>query len=108
VKIKNILRNLIENARKFTYRGKVEVRFQQRENNRVEFVVKDSGIGIKKELLPKIFELFYQIDSSQREHASAGLGLNIVKRLVGAMSGEIDVDSEVGKGTTFRIIFPRE
>ena len=108
VKIKNILRNLIENARKFTYRGKVEVRFQQRENNRVEFVVKDTGIGIKTELLPKIFELFYQIDSSQREHASAGLGLNIVKRLVGAMSGEIDVDSEVGKGTTFRIIFPRE
>jgi signal transduction histidine kinase/DNA-binding NarL/FixJ family response regulator len=108
VKIKEILRNLLENAWKFTRQGKVEIRFRLKKRDRVEFVVKDSGIGIPNELLPKIFELFYQVDSSHKEYVSAGLGLNIVKRLVGAMSGEIDVSSEVGKGTTFRIVFPRE
>jgi len=82
--------------------------FAVKDAERVEFVVKDTGIGIKAELLPKIFELFYQVDPSQKEHASAGLGLNIVKRLVGAMSGEIDVTSEVGRGSVFRVTFPRE
>jgi signal transduction histidine kinase len=61
VKIKKILRNLIENARKFTCRGKVEVRFQPREKDRVEFVVKDTSVGIRDELLPKIFELFTRL-----------------------------------------------
>jgi signal transduction histidine kinase len=72
----------------------------------LEFVVSDSGRGIPAELLPKVFELFFQEDDSHREYASAGLGLNIVKRLVGAMSGEIAVTSEVGRGSTFRVRFP--
>jgi len=108
VKLKEILRNIIDNARKNTVQGKVSLEFAVKDAERVEFVVKDTGIGIKAELLPKIFELFYQVDPSQKEHASAGLGLNIVKRLVGAMSGEIDVTSEVGRGSVFRVTFPRE
>jgi signal transduction histidine kinase/DNA-binding NarL/FixJ family response regulator len=108
VKLKEILRNIIENARKYTMRGKVSLEFAARDVKRVEFVVADTGIGIKAELLPKIFELFYQVDPSQKEHAGAGLGLNIVKRLVGVMSGEIDVTSEVGRGSVFRVSFPRE
>ena len=108
IKIKEVLRNLIENAGKFTRQGRVEVQFRSKKTDWVEFVIKDTGIGIPNELVSKIFELFYQIDSSHQEHASGGLGLNIVKRLVGALSGEIDVKSEVGKGTTFRISLPTE
>jgi len=108
IKLKEILRNIIDNARKYTAHGKVSVEFAVKDAERVEFIVKDTGNGIKAELLPKIFELFYQVDPSQKEHASAGLGLNIVKRLVGAMSGEIDVTSEVGRGSVFRVTFPRE
>jgi signal transduction histidine kinase len=108
VKLKEILRNIIDNARKYTAHGKVSLEFAVKDADRVEFVVSDTGIGIKAELLPKIFDLFYQVDPSQKEHASAGLGLNIVKRLVGAMLGEIDVTSEVGRGSAFRVTFPRE
>jgi signal transduction histidine kinase/DNA-binding NarL/FixJ family response regulator len=106
LKLREILRNLIENSRKFTSTGKVMVHFHELDRERVEFVVADTGRGIRSDLLPKIFELFYQEDSSQREYASAGLGLNIVKRLVSAMSGEISVTSELGKGTTFRVVLP--
>ena len=102
------MRNILENARKYTTHGKVFLEFAVKDAEQVEFIVKDTGIGIKAELLPKIFELFYQVDPSQKEHASAGLGLNIVKRLVGALSGEIDVASEVGRGSAFRVTFPRE
>ncbi|HTN70721.1 MAG TPA: ATP-binding protein [Methylomirabilota bacterium] len=110
LKLKEIFRNLLENARKFTLKGKVEVRFaHQDRDHRVEFVVTDTGIGIKEELLAKVFELFYQVDPTmETEQASAGLGLNIVKRLVAALSGEVEVTSEVGKGTTFRISLPVE
>ena len=108
IKLKEIFRNLLENARKFTPRGKVKVGFVHRKSDpRIEFTVADTGIGIKKEALPKIFELYYQADSTLgTEPVSAGLGLHIVKRLVRAMSGEIDVASEVGKGTTFRFSLP--
>jgi len=106
LKLKEVLRNLIENSRKFTSVGKVMVDFQELDQQHVEFVVADTGRGIRGDLLPKIFELFYQEDSSQREYASAGLGLNIVKRLVSAMSGEISVTSELGKGTAFRVVLP--
>jgi signal transduction histidine kinase len=110
IKLKEILRNLLENARKFTPKGKVQVRFVHQPNERrVEFTVSDTGIGIKKKLLPKIFDLFYQAGPDiEPEYASAGLGLSVVKRLVTAMSGDIDVSSEVGKGTTFRVSLPVE
>jgi len=110
IKLKEIFRNLLENARKFTSRGRVKVGFVHKKmDRRVEFTVADTGIGIKKEALPRVFELFYQADPTlETGPVSAGLGLNIVKRLVTAMSGEIDVSSEVGKGTTFRFSFPME
>ena len=108
-KLKGILRNLVGNARKFTSQGKVEVTFARRDGDRrIEFTVSDTGIGIEKKVLPRIFDLFYQADPTLVvEQASAGLGLNIVKRLVAAMSGEINVLSELGKGSTFRVDFPR-
>jgi len=110
IKLKEIFRNLLENALKFTSHGSVKVGFVHRKRDcRVEFTVTDTGIGIKKEALPRVFELFYQADPTlETGLVSAGLGLNIVKRLVTAMSGEIDVSSEVGKGTAFRLSFPTE
>jgi signal transduction histidine kinase len=69
---------------------------------------RDTGVGISKELLPKIFDMFYQGETAAKDQSAAGLGLNIVKRLVLAMSGQIDVSSEVGKGTTFRVILPTQ
>jgi signal transduction histidine kinase len=108
IKLKEVLRNLLHNARKYTPAGKVTVDFTARDDDMVEFRVRDTGVGISRELLPKIFEMFYQADTTPKDQAAAGLGLNIVKRLVTAMSGRIEVDSEVGKGTTFRIILPKK
>jgi signal transduction histidine kinase len=106
VKLKEVLRNLLDNARKYTQRGKVTVEFAARDEDKIEFCVRDTGVGISSELLPKIFDMFYQADTTAKDQAAAGLGLNIVKRLVLAMSGQIEVSSEVGKGTTFRVILP--
>ena len=108
IKLKEVLRNLLDNARKYTPGGKVTVEFVARDNDTVEFCVRDTGVGINRELLQKIFDMFYQADTTPKDQAAAGLGLNIVKRLVAAMSGHIEVASELGKGTTFRIILPRE
>jgi signal transduction histidine kinase len=108
IKLKEILRNLIDNARKYTPQGKVAVRAAKIGEDRVEFTVSDTGVGVREDLLPKIFDLFYQVSYLDKEKASAGLGLSIVKRLVESLSGEIEVSSEVGKGTTFRIGLPRE
>jgi signal transduction histidine kinase len=105
VKLKEILRNLLDNARKYTTRGKVSIEFTPCGDNRVEFCVRDTGAGISGELLPKIFDMFY---TTAKDHAAAGLGLNIVKRLVLAMSGQIEVSSEVGKGTVFRVVLPTQ
>lgn len=106
VKLKEVLRNLLDNALKFTLRGKVTLGVVEGEGDTVEFIVSDTGVGIQSEHLPKIFDMFYQVDST--DSAAAGLGLNIVKRLITAMSGQIDVNSEPGHGTTFRIRLPKQ
>ena len=109
LRVKEILRNLIDNARKYTAEGKVEVAAREYADGRIEFCVKDTGVGIKPELLPKIFELFYRIDPAvENDRSGSGLGLNIVKRLLELLCGEIQVESEVGKGTSFRVFLPRE
>lgn len=110
LKLKEILHNLISNALKFTKDGKIEVKgCHLKEKDRIELVVQDSGIGIQEEDLPHIFDVFYQVDSSnQREFGGTGLGLNIVKKLVELLQGEIRVESEFGKGSTFYVTLPRE
>jgi signal transduction histidine kinase len=108
VKLKEVLRNLLDNARKYTPSGKVTLEFVERDSDTVEFRVHDTGVGISKDLVPKIFDMFYQADTTAKDQAAAGLGLNIVKRLVVALSGQIDVTSELGKGTTFRVILPTQ
>jgi two-component system phosphate regulon sensor histidine kinase PhoR len=72
-----------------------------------ELLVADSGIGIPKKYLDRIFERFYRIDKARsRELGGTGLGLSIVKHLVASLDGEISVVSEVGIGSEFRVIIP--
>jgi signal transduction histidine kinase len=73
----------------------------------VELAVRDTGIGIPSEAIPRIFERFYQVDSSStRQHGGTGLGLAIVKRILDAHAAPIAVESLPGRGTTFSIRLP--
>ncbi|MEW6298546.1 MAG: ATP-binding protein [Thermodesulfobacteriota bacterium] len=105
-KLKVVLKNLIGNAVKFTERGNITVAARTREEG-VEVSVTDTGIGIPAEMLARIFEPFYQGDSSStRPYGGAGLGLYIVKRLLELLEGTVTVESQVGRGSTFRIWLP--
>jgi len=111
LRIQQVLRNLAANAVKFTERGGVEVwiRLIQNEGSRVwiEFSVRDSGIGIAADKLARIFDPFNQADSSTtRRYGGSGLGLAICHRLVRLMGGEIDVESDEGAGSLFRVRLP--
>ena len=101
VRIKQILTNLINNSIKFTEKGFIEVGYIITDNY-VEFFVKDSGIGIKKEHQSIIFDRFRQIDgSATRKYGGLGIGLSTSKHLVNLMGGEIFVDSTPDFGSNF-------
>ena len=107
-KLKIILRNLVGNAIKFTEKGLIMVRADfDPETQTVGFSVRDTGTGIDEEDMPFIFDMFWQKDKSHT-HAMAGigLGLHIVKRLVEDIVGEIQVESEKGEGSMFRVRVP--
>ena len=104
--IRQILINFITNAIKFTKQGKIEVSVTSQHivhnKHRVRFAVSDTGIGISEEAISKIFDKFTQADqSTTREYGGTGLGMAISKQLVDAMGGEIGVNSEIDKGSTF-------
>jgi len=106
LRIRQVLINIIGNALKFTSEGEVFVQVallqQSGSNCKIEFRVKDTGIGIPKEKLSRLFKAFSQVDSSiTRKYGGTGLGLVICERLVNLMGGEISVESEPGHGTTF-------
>ncbi len=102
-RLKQILNNLISNAMKFTDKGYVEVGYQLLDD-KIEFYVKDTGIGIAPENFDKIFQRFRQGDDyyQSRKYGGTGLGLAIVRGLVEALGGRIWVESELGVGSTFR------
>jgi len=105
--IKEVFSNLISNAINYSPDGgKVEVTVKGLKEY-VEIKVSDTGIGIPKEEIPKIFDKFYRVKDPKARHVKGtGLGLYIVKNIIDAHKGSIDVESEVGKGTTFRILLP--
>lgn len=111
VRINQILVNLAGNAVKFTEKGHVIIKayVHQQDGNRytIGFDIIDTGIGIAKDYVEKIFESFTQAGSDiSRKFGGTGLGLTISKQLVSLMDGEISVQSELGKGTTFRVLIP--
>jgi signal transduction histidine kinase len=107
-KVRQCLINLVNNAVKFTPAGgQVTLEGKALPGEKVGVTVADSGIGIAADHLPRVFDVFYQVDSSStREYGGAGLGLAIVKSYVEAHGGEVTVESQVGKGTTFTMVLP--
>jgi signal transduction histidine kinase len=104
--LKLILNNLISNAVKFTEKGNITVDVH-RSKDGIEFSVTDTGIGIAPEELPIIFEPFRQAENPiTRQHGGIGLGLYIVKRLLELLGGRIEVESEIGHSSTFRVWIP--
>ena len=103
--LQKIMQNLISNALKHTPSdGEVKVYLNQ-SNDHVEIKVKDTGVGISEKDLPHIFDRFYQVDNSESS-GGTGIGLAYVKELVRVMNGEISVESEVGKGSSFLVRLP--
>jgi len=101
-----VLTNLISNAIKFTPEtGTVSVSAQRRAEE-VVLRISDTGMGIPKEALPKIFNRFYRVRRPGKEIKGTGLGLAIVHKIVAGHGGRIDVESEVDKGTTFSVVLP--
>lgn len=101
-RLEQVLINLLDNSLKYTPReGRVEVSIKER-SDEVVVAVKDTGIGIPGEDLPRIFERFYRVDKARsRKLGGTGLGLAIVRHIVEAHGGRVWVESEVGKGSTF-------
>jgi signal transduction histidine kinase len=112
--VRLILRELIQNALKFTENGgKVQIRLEL-QNDQIVYSVKDSGIGIPLDKQDIIFESFYEVQDSINHSSSTkdfmggglGIGLSLVKDIVHSMQGKILIESEPNKGTTFKILLP--
>ncbi|HEY9850372.1 MAG TPA: GAF domain-containing protein [Leptolyngbyaceae cyanobacterium] len=107
-RLRQILINLLSNAIKFTNVGGIRVEVCEMPDNRVAFMVVDTGIGISEAHLEHIFEEFRQVDQTTTKfHYGTGLGLAIIKSLVHLMKGKITVSSKVGNGSSFRVEIPR-
>jgi signal transduction histidine kinase len=108
LKLEEILQNLIGNAHKFTPRGNIAIRVRNlKEKKRFEFAVADTGIGIEEKDLGRIFEEFHQLREAHTGNFDGfGLGLNIVKKYLQLMQGDIRVDSRPGIGATFTFTLP--
>jgi signal transduction histidine kinase/CheY-like chemotaxis protein len=107
-RIRQLVMNVCGNAIKFTDKGAITI-YLGYEDQLVVLNVKDTGVGIPPESLEEIFQPFTQVDSSaDRRFGGSGLGLSIVKRLVELVGGEIDIQSELGVGTEFKILLPMQ
>ncbi|QPC83905.1 hypothetical protein G4Y79_05870 [Phototrophicus methaneseepsis] len=106
-KLQQIITNLVSNAIKFTETGSVTVDVDRQAANQWQVVVTDTGVGIPKDKLEEIFEPFKQVDgSATRKYKGTGLGLSITKRLTEKLGGQIMVESSLGEGSQFTLMFP--
>lgn len=113
VRIRQIINNLLSNAVKYTQEGTVTLAmdFEEQESARIDLIilVKDTGIGIKKEDFEKLFESFQRLEEKRnRTIEGTGLGLNLTKRLIEMMGGTLTVESVYGEGSTFTARIPQE
>ena len=99
---KQIIMNFLSNAIKFTEKGKIEIKVSKKNKN-VEVSIKDTGIGIKKEDLDKLFKPFSRMDEKTE---GVGLGLYLSKKLANLLGGDIYIKSEFGKGSVFTLAIP--
>jgi signal transduction histidine kinase len=106
-RLEEVLHNLLDNAVKFSpENGQIRLRAMPSDSHMV-LSVTDQGIGISKEHLPRIFERFYRADKARsRELGGTGLGLAIVKHIAQLHGGWVEADSELGRGTTIRVVLP--
>lgn len=105
-KLQSVVTNIVNNAIKFTpEEGRINISVE-REDEKVAIRVSDTGMGIPKESLPKIFDRFYRVYHASKQIEGTGLGLAISKEIVIMHGGRIEVESEVNKGTTFTIFLP--
>ncbi len=114
IRLRQILINLAGNATKFTEKGSIRIRVEdlkkyQPEKEGLRFSIIDTGIGIKKEDINKLFHAFQQVDmQTNRLKEGTGLGLSISRNLVNLMNGSLSLESEYGQGTTFYVNIPQE
>jgi two-component system phosphate regulon sensor histidine kinase PhoR len=106
--LRSAFSNLVSNAVRYTPTGgEIELSWTQRDNGQAIFSVKDSGIGIAHEHIPRLTERFYRVDRSRsRETGGTGLGLAIVKHIALRHQAHLEITSEEGKGSTFSIVLP--
>lgn len=105
-RINDVIINLLDNAIKFSKEGGQIIISLVKEKNNAVLSVKDEGIGIRKDDLPKLFTKFYQTEEGKR-FGGTGIGLALMKQIIGKHNGKIEVKSEFGKGTEFIITIPR-
>ena len=111
LRLAQVLNNLLSNAIKFTKKGEVslyiEPTYQDMENIRLRFSIRDTGIGIEHSKINKLFKAFEQADiTTTREYGGTGLGLSICHQLIKLMGGDMHVESQFGRGSTFSFILP--
>lgn len=106
----NIINNLLENALKYRKEDvapRLSVSTRDISKNRLEIIVRDNGIGIKKEDLKHIFERFYRVHTGNRHDVKGfGLGLAYVKKMMSLFNGEVSAESEYGEWTEFKLVLP--
>ncbi|MGZ4107813.1 MAG: sensor histidine kinase, partial [Tumebacillaceae bacterium] len=108
-RIMQVLINLVGNAIVYTSSGGEVVVSVEDRGEEAAILVRDTGIGIPAEDLPRLFERFYRVDKARaRRSGGTGLGLAIVKHIVEGHGGYVEVESQVGQGSLFRVILPKE
>jgi signal transduction histidine kinase len=110
-RVRQVLANLLSNAAKYTRDGQIELCVEALEDDTLRFEVRDDGIGMDPVQTVRIFDAFVRFDASEHvhgEHAGLGLGLTVVRGLVEQMGGVVHVQSELGVGSTFTVLLPRD